>query len=175
MPSEQIVTLLRLRILVLALGEAPNAGWWKSQFLTPTGLSYLSRLYPRSSFAAAVRSAGEAARLVHDGSIGVGQVFHLFRLPLDEERRLETLMQDDIRDLQDDLAPLLDQRDQLLARLGLLGEKAPAKTLIGPQEIGKLRDWRAVKLTGPLAAMYYSAFRDGVRVYPYLIADGSRK
>ena len=57
-----IHSLLRLRILVLALGETPECGWWKSKFLSTTGLSFLGRLYPRSDFAAAVRSAARAAK-----------------------------------------------------------------------------------------------------------------
>jgi hypothetical protein len=171
MPSEQTNYLLQLRVLVLALGEAPHAGWWKSQFLTPTGLNYLSRLYPRSSFAAAVRSAGEAARLVHDSSIGVGQVFHLFRLPLDEERRLETALQEIGAELQAELAPLLPQHEQLLARLEQLADGRPARATAGPQEVGRLRDWHTGKLLSPMAGMYAAAFQGGTRVFPYIRAD----
>jgi len=163
--------LLQLRVLVLALGEASHAGWWKSQFLTPTGLSYLSRLYPRSSFAAAVRSAGEAARLVHDGSIGVGNVFHLFRLPLDEERRLEAALREMGADLQIELEPMLTQREQLLARLEQLADRPSTKPATGPQEVGKLRDWRGGKLLARMAGMYAAAFRADARVYPYFKAD----
>jgi hypothetical protein len=172
MPSEQIVSLLQLRVLVLALGEAPNAGWWKSQFLTPTGLSYLSRLYPRSSFAAAVRSAGEAARFVHDSTIGVGQVFHLFRLPLDEERRLESGLQEGGPGLEAELAPLLPRRDQLMTQLERMAGGQMADAVAGPQDVGKLRDWRAGRLVPQVAALYYSAFKNNVRVYPYLRAEG---
>ena len=89
MTADQSPLIVRLRILVLALGEAHMSGWWKTQFLSTTGLSYLNRLYPRSSFAAAVRSASRAAKAVHDSSIGVGNVFHLFRLPQQHERRVE--------------------------------------------------------------------------------------
>ena len=89
MIAQSFPSVLRLRILVLALGEAHMSGWWKTQFLSVTGLSYLNRLYPRSSFAAAVRSASRAAKAAHDSSIGVGNVFHLFRLPQQHERRLE--------------------------------------------------------------------------------------
>ncbi|MCC6190558.1 MAG: BrxE family protein [Anaerolineales bacterium] len=164
--------LLQLRILVLTLGEASHAGWWKSRFLTPTGLSYLSRLYPRSSFAAAVRSTGEAARLVHDASIGVGQVFHLFRLPLDEERRLETALQEIGGDLEAELAPLLTRRQALLERLGRISSGQPNKALAGPQEVGSLRDWQAGRLVGQVAALYGLAFRNDNRIYPYIRANG---
>ena len=75
-----ITSILQLRILVLSLGEAHHAGWWKSQFLSPTGISFLERIYPRSKFAAAVRSATRAALTIHDTNIGKGEVFHLFRI-----------------------------------------------------------------------------------------------
>jgi hypothetical protein len=49
--------LLSLRIVALALSENQHTGWWRSQFLAPTSLSFLDRLYPRSAFAAAVQAA----------------------------------------------------------------------------------------------------------------------
>ena len=166
--------LLQLRILVLTLGESSHAGWWKSRFLTPTGLSYLSRLYPRSSFAAAVRSAGEAARLVHDTSIGVGQVFHLFRLPLDEERRLETTLEESGRDLEAEFAPLLTQREQLLLRFLHWNSEQPSRMKAGPLEVGRLRDWQAGQLIAPMAAMYSAALKGNLRVFPYIRAEASQ-
>jgi ATP-dependent Lon protease len=77
MRPEEILTL---RIVVLALGEQPPNPWWRSQFLTAIGLNYLTYTFPRSAFAAAVRSATLAARHVHDSAIGKGAVAHLFRL-----------------------------------------------------------------------------------------------
>jgi len=67
--KDTISTFLELRILVLTLGETGHAGWWKSKFMSPIGLSFLERLYPRSTFAAAVRSAGTQQRLTRANPI----------------------------------------------------------------------------------------------------------
>jgi hypothetical protein len=72
---------LRLRALVLALGESATPAWWKTEFMNETGLRFLERLYPRTSFRAAVHAAGKAACDVHDKAVGRVGVYHLFRLP----------------------------------------------------------------------------------------------
>ena len=53
--------VFRLRALVLALGESTAPAWWKTEFMNETGLRFLERLYPRTSFQAAVHAAGKAA------------------------------------------------------------------------------------------------------------------
>jgi len=161
-------TLLHLRILVLTLGEVPHAGWWKSRFLSSTGLSYLSRLYPRSSFAAAVRSATRAARAVHDSSIGIGSVYHLFRLLPGSERQMDETLRETEAELQARFAPLLSQPERLLEELRLLGGQHPVtRTAIGPLHLGILREMKEIGWAAQLASVYYVAFRDGVKVFPY--------
>ena len=73
--------IIRLRVVVLALGESAQPPWWRTGFLNETGLRFLERLYPRSAFRAAVHAAGKAACEIHDQAIGRRGVFHLFRLP----------------------------------------------------------------------------------------------
>jgi len=73
--------IIRLRAVVLALGESVQPPWWRTGFLNETGLRFLERLYPRSAFRAAVHAAGKAACEIHDQAIGRRGVFHLFRLP----------------------------------------------------------------------------------------------
>ncbi|MCX7634437.1 MAG: BrxE family protein, partial [Syntrophales bacterium] len=53
--------ILRLRAVVLALGESASPAWWKTEFMNETGLRFLERLYPRTTFQAAVHAAGKAA------------------------------------------------------------------------------------------------------------------
>lgn len=79
-PSSPILAL-RLRALVRALGESALPAWWKTEFMNETGLRFLERLYPRSSFHAAVHAGGKAACEVHDRAVGRVGVYHLFRLP----------------------------------------------------------------------------------------------
>jgi len=169
MTAQQFPDLLRLRVLVLTLGESPHAGWWKTQFLSPTGLSYLGRLYPRSSFAAAVRSAGRAAKAIHDNSIGVGKVFHLFRLPQQRERRLEEFVRAHGTDLPQTFEPMLNQREQLLKALDDLGG-VDSPTARGPLRLGTLADLQTDDWIAACASAYVAAFREGSKVFPYFEA-----
>jgi hypothetical protein len=178
MASDHLDTsfLLRLRIIVLALGEVPELGWWKSQFISRVGISYLNRMYPRSDFAAAVRSALRAAKPVHDVSIGVGHTAHLFRLPGDLERKMDFLLRDQSAELHTSFANVLGQRDQLLQELSMMGDFAQqsASAVTGPVRLGSLADIRRSDLPTRLAGTYYAAFRDGVRVYPYFAGESKR-
>ena len=119
-------SLLDLRILILTLGEARHAGWWKSQFLSPIGQSFLERLYPRSTFAAAVRSASRAARAVHDTNVGKGEVFHLFRLPRQTEQEIDSELTEKSKELTDQYSALLADRGALLQTLELMTSPLPA-------------------------------------------------
>ena len=174
-PHTFFLPLLRLQINVLALGESPHAGWWKSQFLARVGLSYLSRPYPRGNFAAAVRSASRAARAVHDNSLGIGNVFHLFRLPQDMAWQLDELLRQPESDLLPRFEPLLDQRDNLLEHLKAMGGQTPGDSKVGPLRLGTVRDLRKPDIVSQLSAVYYTAFRDDGKVFPYFEDDKRSK
>lgn len=168
-----LLSLLKVQIYVLALGEAHNFGWWKSQFLSTVGLSYLGRLYPRSNFGAAVRSAGRAAKTVHDESIGIGNVFHLFRLPHDLERKLDHLLAESEDELHSEFGPTLNQQDKLLEELRQLSGASPTKSPVGPLRLGMAQDLRGSDGIAQLASSYLAAFRNDVKVYPYFEDGGS--
>ena len=163
-PSESnTLTLLELRILVLTLGEAHHVAWWKSQFLSPVGLSFLERIYPRSTFAAAVRSAGRAARAVHDANVGKGDVFHLFRLSREMERQIDVALAEQSQALQTQYYPLLMDRQQLIEALEALAGDASAESSMGPTRLAaKPGEW-----VRAMAATYLQAFRDGTQTFPY--------
>jgi len=161
--TNSVSPLLNLRILVLTLGESHHAGWWKSQFLSHTGLSFLEHVYPRSTFAAAVRSAGRAARAMHDANVGKGDVFHLFRLPREMERQVDTTLTEHSQALQTQYHPLLEDCAQLLRALEVLAGDAPARSSVGPMRLSaKPGQWAP-----SIAAAYWQAFRDGTQVFPY--------
>lgn len=91
--TDSISSFKETRILVLALSESHSSRQVvEITILSHTGLSFLEWIYLQSIFAAAVRSASQAARTLHDASIGKGTVFHLFRLPRNTERRIETAL-----------------------------------------------------------------------------------
>src|SRR3972149_5476802 len=169
-----IHSLLRLRILVLALGEVPELGWWKSKFMSPVGMNFLSRLYPRSDFAVAVRSTLRAAKPVHDTSIGIGRVAHLFRLPSDVERKLDRLLQVQQDEFFSMVSGALGKRDKLLEQASSLGDFARPESIAGPLRLGSLADVRRSDSVVRLAGAYYAAFQDGVKVYPYFEGESKR-
>ena len=164
--KNSVSSLLDLRILILALGEAHHAAWYKSQFLSPIGLSFLERIYPRSTFAAAVRSVGRAARAVHDASIGTGAVFHLFRLPRQTEREIDAVLDERSTELVDRYRPLLADRASLMHALQ---EMAGASTtasdppLVGPVRLSAGR----AEQVSTMAAAYCGAFQQDTQVFPY--------
>ncbi len=167
-PTTDFVPLLQLRIMVLALGEAHHAGWWRSQFLFPVGLSHLSYLYPRSNFGAAVRAASRAARAVHDASIGIGDVFHLFRLPQTLERRLDDVLRDSETELHVQFGAAVREKQELLDRLAALGEVTiGAQVQAGPRRLGTLRDLQRPTTVAAMASIYHAAFKNSVKAFPY--------
>src|SRR5439155_12420620 len=85
-------TYIQLRLLVGYLGEKTQHGWWATDFLSPVARAFLEPSFPRTWRVAQYTAATEAARRVHDEHIGVGNVFHLFRLPEELERQLHTHM-----------------------------------------------------------------------------------
>lgn len=170
--EQQSEFLARLRVLVSVLGGAEHAKWWRTEFLTPAGLNFLERLYPRTNHAAAVRATGVAARTVHDSSIGRGGVYHLFRLPGPFEAQLHALAGRGFFDqVVRDVAPFLGEREALLAQLDSLAAEQP-EIEPGPQRIGSERDLlRGKLLLGKWAGVYVQAFRAQYRVFPYVEGD----
>ena len=79
-------TLLYLRFVIGYLGEKSQHGWWQCDFFNPSAKSFLDPLFPRTRSLAQIEGCGAAARLLHDERIGVGKVFHLFRLPEEYEQ-----------------------------------------------------------------------------------------
>ena len=170
--SEPLQAILSLRILVLVLGEAQHAGWWRSGFLSPVGLRHLSYIYPRSILSAAVRAAGRAAKSVHDSSIGIGNVHHLFRLPQNMERQLDDLLEESESSLLDRFGPILSQREKLLDEFGQLSGMVGAdRSQPGPRRMGTIQELQRPETVQQLAAAYRAAFHDGAKVFPYFEGD----
>ena len=81
MTSDLILQLTRLRTCVAFLGEKDQENWWPSSFLSQSGAAFLTPVFPKTTQLARVNGASAAAQAIHDEHIGVGDVFHLFRLP----------------------------------------------------------------------------------------------
>jgi hypothetical protein len=116
--------VLRLRALVLALGETAAPPWWRTEYLSGAGLRILERIYPRTAFAAALYATGAAARTIHDASTRRGSIYHLFCLPIPREREIHTLLSatHNAR-LSEELRPALGNRDELMDQFRALASE----------------------------------------------------
>ncbi|MFW5828421.1 MAG: BrxE family protein [Alkalispirochaeta sp.] len=60
--TNQLSSLVRLRILVAHVGEAISEPWWPTQFTTYAGLEFAEQSFPRSWASAAINGACRAAQ-----------------------------------------------------------------------------------------------------------------
>lgn len=163
--------VLRLRALVLALGEMSAPPWWRTEYLSGAGLRILERIYPRTVFAAALHASGAAARAIHDASTGRGSIYHLFRLPIPREREIRTLLlATNGQRLTEELRPALVDRDALMEPLRELAVEVP-EGVIGPWRSGKSRDWHRSELYRRMAGAYLRGFETGKKIFPYVEMD----
>jgi len=161
--NKVISDLLALRVIVGYLGEAHMYAWWDSNFLSETGLSYLSYNFPRTTLVAGVNGATKAAKMVHDKRIGRAQVRHLFRLGNAVDKLLhEALMQQS----QDELRAKIGSKEQAMKSLKALA----TRTVDAPEgsvQIGKTKDITTSDAVIELAAHYLSGFEQEQMVLPF--------
>jgi hypothetical protein len=107
--------IIALRFLIGYLGERTQANWWPSDFLAFRSEAFLLPIFQKSAAMAQFSGVTEAARRVHDERIGVGRVFHLFRLPEAIEQRCFEFLQ---RSLSvDEIKQVFRSRETALAAL----------------------------------------------------------
>jgi hypothetical protein len=168
--------MLRLRAIVLALGESASPPWWKTTFFTTPGFGILERLFPRTSLKAAVHAAGKGAGGVHDRAAGKAGVYHLFRLPETLEIELHRFHPSPSDEFFSALRGALSRPDALAPLLASLcrGEVAAAKQ--GAVRLGPESLLMTTAGIGKTAAAYQAAFAANKPCYPYFAAeiDGGR-
>jgi hypothetical protein len=164
MPDQIIENLARLRMVIGYLGEKEQFNWWQSSFFTQGSSAFLSPLFPRTQTLARCNGVTRAAALVHDERIGVGYVFHLFRLPEDIEQGIHQAVQNEPFE-----AAILNIVANKKSALDYLHKQA-GSTIdlgVGPTRVGKIgainepNSWRAV------AGYYLHAFENEQPVFPY--------
>jgi hypothetical protein len=158
-----LTTLAELRMTVGFLGECDSNPWWSSGFTAASSGPFLTPVFPRSLTTARYQSLCLAAQRVHDHHVGVGEVYHLFRLPDD----LEQLLHDVIRNPSDGGIRLPRSREEAIAVLELLAASTPAKA-DGPVRVGRLEDVHARRTWVEAAGHYLNAFAISHQVHPYL-------
>jgi hypothetical protein len=156
--------LVLLRAAVAYLGEAAQYGWWQSGFFSAESAAFLGPIFPRTKALAQCTGATAAAALVHDEHIGVGQVYHLFRLPEDLEHRIHAALHDP--DLLLRVQQTTADQDAGLVFLrhstgGLQGEG------VGPVRAGSTAELRGADAWKRVAAIYLAALQEGPRAFPY--------
>ena len=165
--------LLRLRILVAALGESAKAPWWRTQFLSAMNLRTVTRLFPRSAVRAAILATSRAAGEAHDRHVGGPGRWHLFRLPAALEAEAEAATKD--HETAAALAGLLekDTAGQLVALKELAGRATP-HTAPGPVRAGPTDLLSTTKGCQELAGHYLAAFIAETKTFPFF-EDATRR
>ena len=161
--AKQIKQLVLLRLSVGLLGEQANPRWWNSTFCDSNGKAFLSPVFPRTYINAQYQGVVSAAALVHDDRIGVGNVFHLFRLPEDIEQALQTIAKDEINVAITDVMRDVDSATQFLR--GYAG--SAQKTSQGPVKVGHLSALRDTSVWKDVAAFYLNGFEHQRETFPF--------
>ena len=92
--------------------------------------------------------------------------YHLFRLPEEVEQDLHALMQSSVGE---DLASKLPKsKDAALNALKLLG-LTNSKPGEGPTAVGDIKDIDSTDVLSAIAGIYFSAFSQNAKSYPYLV------
>jgi hypothetical protein len=154
--------IVSLRLAVGLLGERDVSNWWRSGFMSPTSTAFLTPVFGPKVLQARYQGVVESARRVHDEHIGVGRVFHPFRLPEVMEQRLFDAVQSGGAKLTDTIS----SPEAAKAKLEGLGSKvAEAKSgpaLLGTAELLDKPGWLA-----EAASLYSAALGAGVQCFPY--------
>lgn len=145
------------------LGEKDHFNWWQSAFFTQGSQVFLTPLFPRTRLLVQCNGVTRAAALVHDERIGVGQTYHLFRLPEEVEQAIHRFLLDQSLTSQTELfnsqEDLLNHIEQF-AISGQPNEVGPVK-VGSPKDLYDLETWRYV------AQYYFSGFTLKNPVFPY--------
>jgi hypothetical protein len=130
---------------------------------------FLKPVFPRTSKLAQYHGVTEAARRLHDEHIGVGSVFHLFRLPQESEQAMQSLVLDERGKFE--LFIGLETRETALQGLAELFGGNTIVASEGPVSVGIIKNAFTVPAVKGVAQSYLAAFRAGVRSYPYFLAS----
>ncbi len=156
--------LAALRTLVGYLGEREQFAWWPSAFFASGSAAFLAPLFARTQLLAQCNGVTQAAARIHDERIGVGQVYHLFRLPEDVEQSIHLALQDPARSAR--LMASIGSQGTALAHLREIA-KAQHDASIGPVLVGRVGDLQTPEVVGVVAFHYHHGFTTGVQTFPY--------
>jgi hypothetical protein len=164
MEIDLIKQLALLRMTIGYLGEREQFGWWQSSFFTQGSNAFLSPVFIRTQTLAQCNGVTRAATLVHDERIGVGNVYHLFRLPEKLEQDLHQAMHD--TQLEEQIQKIIATKD---SALGYLRNNSiiPTQPSAGPVRAGDTNALRDIQVWSVVAGFYLVSFETGIEILPY--------
>ncbi len=166
MKKKILSDFLIMRLLVGYLGEKSQFNWWPTTFIGSSSNLFLSPVFPRTILLSQYHGILEAARRLHDERIGVGSVFHLFRLPETHEHDLHALISDGDFSLPLDTFANKESAFAALQK-SVDGDTAPNE---GPVKIGNAQDIMTSVAIRDFSRCYVAAFGQGVTSYPYFVS-----
>ena len=164
MESAQLEQLAVLRAAVGFLGERYREGWWPSSFFDDGGEAFLGPIFARTRVLAQYQGVVEAAAVVHDERIGVGNVFHLFRLSEDLEQALHRLVHEGAVAAQ--IAEHAATPEAALEWMRQFGD-GESRDGLGPVRVATLSGIRDMTAWRAVATHYVSGLTGHNEVYPY--------
>lgn len=162
MSVELVNILAKIRVCVAYLGEKEQNNWWPSSFLSASGKAFLGPVFPKTSLLAQITGCSNAAKIVHDEFIGVGDVNHLFRLPENLESELMHLLAN--KDSGIEIPSSIDAALQDLRELASVNSVNSVNGA-GPLLIDDTENKE--KLVSNIVAAYINGFANNQPVYPY--------
>ena len=126
--------------------------------------AFLNPIFGSKTRMAQYHGVTEAACRVHDEKIGVGRVFHLYRLPETIEQRISDAFQEG--SLPEDVTRCFDSTEAAESVLAGLA-KGSAAVRSGPVRLGGADMINSPDGVALLAATYRAAFRTDIKCYPY--------
>jgi hypothetical protein len=152
----------KLRIVVGYLGEKSHSNWWSTSFFDKFSQTFLEPVFPRTLHLSKYNGVRQAACCLHDKFIGVGNAFHLFRLPEEVEQDLQQL----VLSAPEEWFNVISNRDIAMnTLLELAGECIQVEE--GPKAVGELSDLYHQRGFKKLAQNYLGAFEQQVCCFPY--------
>jgi hypothetical protein len=164
MNAKLVRQIVCLRLAVGLFGEQAQLAWWSSSFLGQHALAFLRPIFGSKTRMAQYNGVTEAACRVHDEKVGVGRVFHLYRLPETIERRISDAFQEG--SLPEEVTRCFQAMENAVSVLADL-EKGPAEVKSGPVRLGAADMITSRDGIALLAATYRAAFEAGIKCYPY--------
>lgn len=168
MDNKLIEMIIESRFLVGYLGEKDQANWWGSSFLSESSVAFLEPVFPNTTLLAQYQGVCQAAKRTHDEFIGVGQNYHLYRLPNSIEKTLSRsiLNKELIINPFDSCKNIQTATGSLKKYIGQEITKSE-----GPMAVGDFSDESLFELIGVAISHYSKAFEGDYRSYPYMRAS----